>query len=397
MSRPRRNLRVDLLAAAAPQSDGNMASYQPEADRRTQSDHVIEQVPLVLIDRSPYQHRIDFDGDQLVQLAESIGRDGSGLLQPPTVRRMPNGRYQLVAGERRVRAARLNGLPTLRVQIRQMTDEEALEAACRENIDRATLLPWETCMAYLAIRELARKRVRNNAGAGVVAGMSGKHQRSVVANYLEAGEAVPLSMLLRAGAGTGQGDHVDPTVLRALTLTDLLSVAARPTEDERLERLTMLVQAIRGSGRTAPAEDGKSAGDADEVERGAAGRSRPSGSRHRRAPRMREGGDHTYDSLMRQGGFQKCIRAPIERMRVAEARKHLDSLTPAVAALATRAIADDAGPVVHLQAEGAPVTVLAIRADDGRWLAALQGWMSNVAGETGSSGHGAATDSQPEF
>ena len=182
MNRPRRNLGVDLIGATAvPQSDGNMASYQPEADRRTQSDHVIEYAQVALIDPAPQQTRRAFDHQELVALAESIGRDGSGLLQPPTVRRMANGRYQLVAGERRLRAAKLNDLTTIRVQIRDMTEEEAEEAGCRENIDRSTLLPWETCMAYLAMRELARKRVRTNAGAGVVAEMSGQRQRSVVA------------------------------------------------------------------------------------------------------------------------------------------------------------------------------------------------------------------------
>lgn len=391
MSRPRRNLGVDLLdSTSAPQSDGNMASYEPEADRRTQSDHVIEQVPLELIDRSPYQHRVDFDDEQLVQLAESIGPDGAGLLQPPTVRRMSNGRYQLVAGERRVRAAKLNRLSALRVQVREMTDEEAQEAACRENIDRATLLPWETCMAYLAMRDLARTRVRDNAGAGVVARMWGKHQRSVVANYLEAGEAVSRSMLLRAGAGMGRADDVDPLVLRALTLTDLLSVAARATEEERLDRLAALVTAIRGGERTTSSKDGVSLADADEAgsdER--ASRARSSSGRRRRASRTREGGEHTYDSLMRQGRFQKCIRSPIERMRAAEARKHLDSLTPVVAALAMRALAEDAASVVDLQAEGAPVTLLAVRADDGRWLDALRAWLSSD-GE-GSAPNGIAT------
>ena len=267
MSRPRRNLSVGLLGApAAPHSDGNMASYDPGTDRRTQSDHVIERVQVGLIDRAPHQKRRVFDYDELVALAEAIGPDGSKLIHPPTVRRMANGRYQLVEGERRLRAAKLNGLSTMRVQIRVMTDEEAEEAGCRENIDRASLLPWETCMAYLAIRELARKRVRENAGAGVVADMSRKHKRSVVANYLDAGEAVPLSLLLRAGAGTGQDDEVDPIVLRALTLTDLLSVAALVTDDDRLERLTTLVTAIRASG---PATAGTPEADPDDAERGA--------------------------------------------------------------------------------------------------------------------------------
>ena len=377
MSRPRRNLGVDLLgAAAAPRSDGNMASYEPEADRRTQSDHVIEHVQVALIDRAPHQKRRVFDHDELAALAEAIGPDGSKLIHPPTVRRMANGRYQLVEGERRLRAAKLNGLSTMRVQIRVMTDEEAEEAGCRENIDRASLLPWETCMAYLAIREHARKRVRENAGAGVVADMSRKHKRSVVANYLDAGEAVPLSLLLRAGAGTGQDDEVDPIVLRALTLTDLLSVAALVTDDDRLERLTTLVTAIRASG---PAAAGTPEADPDDAERGAGpSRGRQSSGWRERGPRTREAGEHSYESLMRQGGFQKCIRAPIGRMRAAEARKHLDSLAPAVAALATRALTENADPIIDLRAEGAPVKLLAIQADDGRWLDALRAWLSSA-------------------
>jgi ParB-like chromosome segregation protein Spo0J len=391
MSRPRRNLGVDLLGAtAAPQSDGNMASYDLGADRRAQSDHVIEPIQVALIDRSPYQKRRVFDHEELVALAESIGRDGSGLLQPPTVRRMPNGRYQLVAGERRLRAARLNGLSSIRVQIREMTDEEAEEAGCRENIDRTKLLPWERCMAFLAMREIARKRRRTNAGAGIVAEMSGQHQRSVVANYLDAGEAVPPTMLLQAGAGTGQDDEIDPIVLRALTLTDLLSVAARATELERLERLTALVKAIRdGERTTATSPDTSAAPDERKASAGASQR-RPTDGRHRPVSRTREGGEHTYDSLMRQGGFQKCIRAPIERMRAAEARKHLDSLAPAVAALATRVVGEDPASVIDLQADGAPVKLLAVRVDDGRWLDALRAWLSSTAERSASSAIAAA-------
>lgn len=398
MSRPRRNLGVDLLgAAAAPRSDGNMASYEPEADRRTQSDHVIEHVQVALIDRAPHQKRRVFDHDELAALAEAIGPDGSKLIHPPTVRRMANGRYQLVEGERRLRAAKLNGLSTMRVQIRVMTDEEAEEAGCRENIDRASLLPWETCMAYLAIRELARKRVRENAGAGVVAKMSRKHQRSVIANYLDAGDAVPLSLLLRAGAGTGQDDEIDPLVLSALTLADLLSVAARTSDDERLERLTALVTTIRGDRGAAAAATDATGEDAAEAGSGAgSSRARRPASGPQRAPRTREDGKHTYDSLMRQGGFQKCIRAPIGQMRAAEARKHLDSLASAVAALATRVIADDADRVVELHAEGAPVKLLVIRADDERWLEALRGWMASAADATSSGGHATAIQSESE-
>ena len=81
---------------------------------------------------------------------------------------------------------------------------------------------------------------------------------------------------------------------------------------------------------------------------------------------------------MRQGGFQKCIRAPIGRMRAAEARKHLDSLAPAVAALATRALTENADPIIDLRAEGAPVKLLAIRAHDGRGLDALRAWLSSA-------------------
>ena len=373
-----------------------MASYDMGADRRAQSDHVIEHVELALIDRAAHQKRRVFDRRQLVALAKSIGSDGSKLIHPPTVRRMANGRYQLVEGERRLRAAKLNGLSTMRVQIREMTDEEAEEAGCRENIDRASLLPWETCMAYLAIRELARKRVRENAGAGVVAKMSRKHQRSVIANYLDAGDAVPLSLLLRAGAGTGQDDEIDPLVLSALTLADLLSVAARKSDDERLERLTALVTKIRGNRGAAAAAADAAGEDAAEAGSGAgpSRARRPAG--RQRAPRTREGGEHTFESLLRQGGFQKCIRAPIERMRAAEALKHLDSLAPVVAALATRVIADDTDRVVDLHAEGASVKLLVIRADHGRWPEALRAWMSSVAGATGSGGHVTVMHSQSE-
>lgn len=92
------------------------------------------------------QPRKDFDEKALSELAESI--EQHGVLQPLVVRPLPNGSYQLVAGERRWRAARIAGLTEVPVVIRELTDEEVIEIAMIENLQREDLNPLEEALGY---------------------------------------------------------------------------------------------------------------------------------------------------------------------------------------------------------------------------------------------------------
>ena len=110
----------------------------------------LEQVPVDLIDPNPFQPRSAFPEETLRGLAESIR--SSGVLQPILVRRV-DGKYQLIAGERRLRAARMAGLQAVPVVIRDLGDRETLELAVTENVMREDLNPIEVAHAYDSLQE----------------------------------------------------------------------------------------------------------------------------------------------------------------------------------------------------------------------------------------------------
>jgi ParB family chromosome partitioning protein len=107
----------------------------------------ILELALDRIERSPNQPRADFDESLLGELAASIAVHG--VLQPVIVRHLADGNYQLIAGERRLRAARLAGLDTIPAIVRDASDgTDSLELALIENLQRADLNPIETALAY---------------------------------------------------------------------------------------------------------------------------------------------------------------------------------------------------------------------------------------------------------
>jgi ParB family chromosome partitioning protein len=105
-----------------------------------------DEIELSNISANPKQPRTNFDEDQLTELALSIKE--VGLLQPPVVRSLGNGKYQLIMGERRFRAAKLAGLKSIPVIIRQTSDDQLLREAIVENIHRSQLNPLEEAAAY---------------------------------------------------------------------------------------------------------------------------------------------------------------------------------------------------------------------------------------------------------
>lgn len=109
----------------------------------------IKHLPIDLIDPNPFQPRRLMGEDRLQQLADSIQQNG--IVQPVLVR-VAGNRYQIVAGERRWRAARLAKLDTLPVVIRSITDHEALELALTENLLRDDLSSIEVAYAYEALQ-----------------------------------------------------------------------------------------------------------------------------------------------------------------------------------------------------------------------------------------------------
>lgn len=108
---------------------------------------ILQQIPVDLLERGKHQPRKHFDLQKLRELADSI-KTTNGLLQPIVVRPLPQGKFEIIAGERRWRAAQLVGLNEVSCLIYPYNDEQALQAAIIENINRADLNPIEEAKAY---------------------------------------------------------------------------------------------------------------------------------------------------------------------------------------------------------------------------------------------------------
>jgi len=128
-----RGLEALLPNAAVPKE----TPVQPSDIQELRIDHIIP---------NRYQPRKTFSEAELSQLAESIKENG--LIQPILVRRRGDGIYEVIAGERRLRAAKLAGLSNIRAIIRNSSDEQAMELALVENLQRQDLNPIEAARAY---------------------------------------------------------------------------------------------------------------------------------------------------------------------------------------------------------------------------------------------------------
>jgi ParB family chromosome partitioning protein len=140
------------------------------AEGATEGGEQLRELPLDSIAPNPKQPRRRFDQESLESLAGSLGE--RGVLQPVLVRPRPDGAYELVAGERRWRAARLAGLRSIPAIVREREDAEALEAALVENMAREDLNPIEEARACAALVEelgLTREDVGRRVGRSRVA------------------------------------------------------------------------------------------------------------------------------------------------------------------------------------------------------------------------------------
>jgi ParB family transcriptional regulator, chromosome partitioning protein len=104
------------------------------------------EIPLDQIDPNPFQTRSHVDEEQLAELAASI--TANGVVQPVLVRPLSNGRFQLIAGERRWRASQRAAKATIPAILRQVSDEQAMEITIVENLQRADLNPMEQARAF---------------------------------------------------------------------------------------------------------------------------------------------------------------------------------------------------------------------------------------------------------
>jgi ParB family transcriptional regulator, chromosome partitioning protein len=134
------------------------------------ADAELRELPVDLITPNPQQPRRSFEEESLVALADSLKH--RGVLQPVLVRPVPGGTYELIAGERRWRAAQLAGLDSVPAMVRPHDDAESLELALIENMAREDLNPLEEARAVAALVEelgLTREDVGRRVGRSRVA------------------------------------------------------------------------------------------------------------------------------------------------------------------------------------------------------------------------------------
>jgi ParB family transcriptional regulator, chromosome partitioning protein len=132
-------------------------------------------IPLEQIETNPRQPRHDFDEQALQELAQSIRLHD--IIQPVTVSRLPTGKYRLISGERRFRAAKIAQLKDMPAYVRQADDQQLLELALLENLQREDLNAMEISLSYKRMME------ELNYTQEQVAERMGK-ERSTVANYI---------------------------------------------------------------------------------------------------------------------------------------------------------------------------------------------------------------------
>jgi len=143
----------------------------------------IIELDLELIEMNPFQPRTQFNEDSIRELSTSIQE--LGVIQPITVRKTTDNNIQLVSGERRLRACKLIGLKTIPAYIRIANDQEALEMALVENIQRQDLDPIEIALSYQRLMDdvkLTQEQMSQRVGK----------KRSTIANYLRLLKLEPL-------------------------------------------------------------------------------------------------------------------------------------------------------------------------------------------------------------
>lgn len=186
-------------------------------------------IPLEMIEVNPFQPRTTFEEESLKELADSIRIHG--VIQPITVRKAENNKFQLIAGERRLRASKLAGKTEVPAYIRSATDQESIEIALIENIQREDLNPLEIAINYKRLQdecELTQEQLAERLGKN----------RSTVTNFLRLLKLPPdLQAGLRDGKITmGHAkalmsiDHM-PTLLHAFKEVVSKGMSVRQVEE----------------------------------------------------------------------------------------------------------------------------------------------------------------------
>jgi ParB family chromosome partitioning protein len=220
---------------AAARSQAPTSRYAAQAVHHAVDDPFIAQsggtpreVPTDQVDPNPYQTRMHVDEQKLDELARSIV--ANGVVQPIIVRPLPNGRFQLIAGERRWRASIKAGKETVPAILRQVSDEQAMEMTIVENLQRADLNPMEQARAYDRLSRdfhMTQEQVAQRTGK----------DRATVANFLRL-LRLPAPVQGKVESGELSFGHARALlsldgaeeILKAMTKVIALSMSVRQTE-----------------------------------------------------------------------------------------------------------------------------------------------------------------------
>lgn len=291
------------------------AERAQEAGRRVEAGERLMDIPAAEIDRSPYQARVQFGAEELNALAEDIR--ANGLNNPITVRSKLDGRYELVAGERRWLAAQLAGLEHVTARVRPLDDFDAHLIGVSENNQRADFSPWEKSLEVAELQQHAKAAGRPHAQRDLARYVN--RNVAIVNQQLAIAGAVTVELLTRAGVNAG-----DVCQLPHETLHRIAKLS--PTQRPRA-----LKEAIRSQ----------------QARRGTAG---AAGGAGERAAARADGADR-WQRYWEQGGFQLHIRRPLRDLEPERAEKYLQELLPGIGGLASRAAAGDGGALVQWEHE----------------------------------------------
>lgn len=192
----------------------------PDAAQAPPAGTSLREIPVAQIRANPYQPRAAFDEEALAALAESIGE--LGVLQPILVRQVADSSYELIAGERRLRASQLAGLTSVPALVRPVGDEASLQQALVENLLREDLNPLEEAAGYQQLIDeftLTQEQVAQRVG----------RSRSAVANTLRL-LALPESLQRLVVDGTLSAGHAR-ALLAVESSADQQALATRIVEE----------------------------------------------------------------------------------------------------------------------------------------------------------------------
>jgi ParB family chromosome partitioning protein len=207
----------DALIPSQIEEEFDVTAKVDESGNRSSND-ILREVSPNIVDPNPHQPRLSFNEGELENLADSIRVHG--ILQPLVVTQL-GMRYELIAGERRLRAAKLVGLPTVPVIVRSFDEQQKLELALIENIQRAELNPIELATAYRKLMDqfgLTYDQMGKRVGG---------RDRSTIANTVRL-----LGLPLEAKRAVAEGIITEGLARVILTLSE---------EQKQLELLKLIV------------------------------------------------------------------------------------------------------------------------------------------------------------